>query len=470
MSGPTSATIVWRVRGLGNDLNGGGVDTAIVVTDYSQQDAPQLTLTDVVCSGSTNITSAIGGFTSAMVGNAIWLNGSGATAGAYIITTYTNTNSVVIDRAPGTIAAGGGRVGGAWASPQTNIVTQMNAGQTCYWRGRGVAWPQGTADYTGAGYINFVNSPTRAGGSFTIIGEYGTPNIKWDGLMLSAWSAGNLVIENVYFSWSAANYPTFGIISSAGQTGPLILRKCVFDMGSFDTIAAGCNGGAPSGLIVEQCEFFGSGSSGTIHSNFILGVGIFGSVVRNSIFRDSCAPIAIYMNNLGSAYNNTIVNCKAVGIKVDYSSDIYYQSVTKNTIYGCGTGIQLANSSIVGTTVVAENIIANCSTYGLSVISGTVALNKGIAAFVDYNMYYNNTANFNNISAGTHDTVGVNPSFVSTTNNNTAQGGGYDFTPGAVTIGLGVPSQPLATNNNFPGAIAPKGGAGGTRVYATLLG
>ena len=118
------AAIVWEVRTGGNDNNGGGFKTGASGTDYTLQDAAQLSLTDLATSGIgvTTLTSATGGFTAAMIGNTIQIrSGTNVVAGFYEITAHTDTNTVTLDRAPddgvGGIASGVGDVGGALASP-----------------------------------------------------------------------------------------------------------------------------------------------------------------------------------------------------------------------------------------------------------------------------------------------------------------------------------------------------------------
>jgi hypothetical protein len=122
-----AAATVWEVRTTGDDTNGGGYSSG--GTDYSQQDAPQLSLTDVVANGTTTLTSATGGFTAAMIGNLICLEGgTGALARTRRqITGFTNTNTITVDA---TVASGNtitGKVGGALASPGEagrNLATQ----------------------------------------------------------------------------------------------------------------------------------------------------------------------------------------------------------------------------------------------------------------------------------------------------------------------------------------------------------
>ena len=117
-----NATSVWRVRIQGNDLNGGAFDPAIVGagTDYTDQDAAQLTLTDVTTSAaSAVISSATGGFTAEMIGNAVRIaSGANFTAGTYFIVAVSSSNSATLDRNCTTAAGSSGalRVGGAKAT------------------------------------------------------------------------------------------------------------------------------------------------------------------------------------------------------------------------------------------------------------------------------------------------------------------------------------------------------------------
>lgn len=131
-----NAAIVWEVRTTGADTNGGGFKTGASGTDYSQQAAAQLSLTDLACASNTTLTSATGGFTAAMVGNVIQIaSGTNALAGWYEITAYSDTNTVTIDR---TCATGGdmtdgvGKVGGALATPGAAALAAAVSGHTIW--------------------------------------------------------------------------------------------------------------------------------------------------------------------------------------------------------------------------------------------------------------------------------------------------------------------------------------------------
>jgi hypothetical protein len=116
------SSVVWEVRTTGNDDNGGGYDSDDNGTDYSQQAAAQLTLSDLVCDiASTTLTSVTGGFTVEMIDNIIQIkSGTNFVVGFYQIATYVDTNEVTIDRtaSDGSDATSGtGSVGGALATP-----------------------------------------------------------------------------------------------------------------------------------------------------------------------------------------------------------------------------------------------------------------------------------------------------------------------------------------------------------------
>lgn len=116
-----ASTTVWEVRTTGNDLNGGGFDSASPGFDYTLQDGPQVNVTDLVTNGTSTVTSATGLFTSAMVGNSAYIaSGTGGIVpGVYRIVSVTNSTTVVLDRSTGLTSGTGAtcRVGGALASP-----------------------------------------------------------------------------------------------------------------------------------------------------------------------------------------------------------------------------------------------------------------------------------------------------------------------------------------------------------------
>jgi hypothetical protein len=116
----------WEIRIDGDDSNGGGCKYKNVGgTDYSYQSNPILDVDDATtsASGVTTLTSTTGGFTAAMSGNMLHLyNGSYLDENWYEIVSYTDGNTIGLDRSPGNDGTGNGvsgatcKVGGALQS------------------------------------------------------------------------------------------------------------------------------------------------------------------------------------------------------------------------------------------------------------------------------------------------------------------------------------------------------------------
>ena len=140
------------------NTNGGGYDPGIsgAATDYSQQNSAQASGTHGTTTGTTTFTDATAlAFTSAMVGNAIYITGTGQTTGWYFVTAYSSSSVVTLDRSPGTGTLATWHLGGGWAD-FTNLVSTgpLVAGNTVYALGSGTPNPASyTYDYTVASTI-----------------------------------------------------------------------------------------------------------------------------------------------------------------------------------------------------------------------------------------------------------------------------------------------------------------------------
>lgn len=111
-----SATTAWDLRTTGSDSNGGGFDPTLGGTDYSQQDSPQISYTDLAIDASNNliIRSTLFPFTSAHVGNVINITaGAGFTVQRVQVVSVTS-GAATCDKAVGSIgsASGTGVLGG----------------------------------------------------------------------------------------------------------------------------------------------------------------------------------------------------------------------------------------------------------------------------------------------------------------------------------------------------------------------
>jgi len=166
-----SANTVWEIRQDGDDDNGGGYKSDAGTTDYSQQAAAQLTVTDGATAGATNttLTSATGGFTSAMVGNVVHVwdagGGSNITDGWYEIAAYTDTNTVTLDRAPddgnGGVSGASVKVGGALGTPGL-AASLMAEGHKAYVKYNATPYTLTTATPGAGGPVHFGTADKRA--------------------------------------------------------------------------------------------------------------------------------------------------------------------------------------------------------------------------------------------------------------------------------------------------------------------
>ncbi len=133
-----TATAVWEIRPTaGSDTNGGGFDASIASagTDYSQQNAAQVAVTNAVTNNTTTVTSATGGFTSAMIGNAVYLSGTGTTTGRYFVTAVGSSTSITVDRATGSTGGTGVtlNLGGALATNNEAFSARGGVTSNIFW-------------------------------------------------------------------------------------------------------------------------------------------------------------------------------------------------------------------------------------------------------------------------------------------------------------------------------------------------
>ena len=455
-------TAVWRIRAAGSNTNGGGYDAGIsgAATDYSQQNSAQASGTHGTAAGTTAFTDTVAAaFTAAMIGNALYLTGTGLTTGWYFVTAYTSATAVTLDRSPGTGATGTWHLGGAWADPFTNIVSggPAVAGNTIYIRGSGSNFPT-IADYT-----NPLGEPgpTPLGGDSTngwikYIGENGRPLITSGGEVYTMPGYGSnqyCWMENLCFMPTGTYGEYVGLISNSYSH---VFINCLFDQNGYEFILF-------SGLAkLVGCEFTsragGSGGSayavtlGTGGGSTMIGCNIH-DVTGNGLSTDA---------RLGQQITgNIITRCSGIGVLLagQENSDGVASLFAFNTIdNNGGTGVSISGTAIpLGFWIFVGNLITNhtaSSTYGMSASSGTAASNQLFVGLFDYNWWYGNTTDLLSLSYGPHDSIGVNPGYAA----ESTQG----LTPGSATYNLGYPDvaflQAIAgitATQNFmiPGAV-----------------
>lgn len=379
-----AAASVFEVHTGGNDTNGGGFVTGASGTDYSLVDAKRTatgsndSTTDAVAVGTGVITSVSSAFTSAIVGNIIYLAGGTGTltGGWYQVTVFTSATSITVDR---NVAAGTGitmNIGGALASPG-------QAGGVGLVDGNSIYIKAGTYTIASA-TINIATGCLSIGvrayveGYQTTRGDFGTaPLLQASGIATTSLIAGtvsnntfvNLVVDGagltairgfsttraIIYRCGALNctnsgFVTTGFVSRSYATGCSTQVAFVgTGGGSFGTCVAYTNtvtGFAVAFATIDHCISYGN--TGASSDGFLLsGTAQCLSSVAYANGRDGFrvdSSTGIFRNNIAEANsafgfrNLSVFNC------------IMINNATFNNTSGAtsGTFIILVNS-VVGT-------------------------------------------------------------------------------------------------------------------------
>jgi hypothetical protein len=428
-----NATAFWRVRPSGNNANGGGYDSAIsgAGTDFSKQNSAQVafngTTVRATTAGTSNVITLVGySATAADIGNCLNITGgTNFITGFYFITAQGGT-TWTLDRncTSGAGAAMTGNMGGGWADPFTNMTSSgpVVAGNTINVLGSGIPNPSSYVfDYTVSSVGTLVGGST-SNGMITWQNDPDTPSYKaypdttggMPTVKISATTFNSISQVNIFGFWWIAN--TNSLILINGLQNSCFIGN-VFDVFGF-TSCVFSQGGNPSQSFIG-CEFFSSTGTGGV--SIVIGMGS-NCLVMGCNFHDLPATSNCMIQCDGGAIINNIFaknGASASAIRVTSQGC----TVANNTIDGNGShGIGINSSGIVGSQVF-NNIITSHTAGGASGInleSGTLSVNNMLKKFIDFNSFFNNTANYNAISAGSHDTaLGVTPYVGSSTQNYT---------------------------------------------------
>lgn len=379
-----STATVWEVRTTGSQNNGGGYTSG--GTDYSQQDAAQLNPTDLAClDTSTTLTSATGGFTSAMVGNIIHITaGTQFTVGWYEITGYTDTNTVTIDRtaavAGQNATAGTGYVGGAFkigGSLDDEFFTEKVEGNITYIK---------AGTYTATEHIDVQADPAGTATTPIIIEGYNA--VRGD--FPTGDNRPLLIMGNYRFKTSSfyhIKHLRFTTTESTGvypyYSNVVLNCKCQNTSG---TAGYSAFYGAVRGIIFISCEAISDNGIGFL---------LYSDMAINC-YAHNCGT---YGYRLSYTYNQVINSiadtCGTAGIDINSRQ---YSNVIGNTIYNCGTGI---SGTTGDSNSFINNIIDSCTV-------GAEWTTETPGNFWDYNCW-NNTDDTELVTAGDHDLLATDP-------------------------------------------------------------
>lgn len=356
-----SAQTVWECRTTGSDVNGGGFRAGASGTDWSQQNAAQYAVTDIVStSGSATITSASANWGADVVGNLLYLSGGTGpiTADRYEVITRTNATTIILDRTVGATGTGAtGNLGGAVATftELANATRGMVASNK--------AFIKATGTYTTTAIIAFAQSvvpaanalPSRLIGYTTTRGDGGRATIRLStntGLYAfnftgQGWRCENILIDCNNLGTSSgialnANYPKIinckiinwtsnGILCVAAVNNPSVMR-CEITAGN------GTSGTSYAINLPQTSSAMGHITDNNLHDNVNAG-GIF------------CAGGAVVVDNILT--NNS--GASSDGISVSGAHFVSNNTIYKSGRHGINSGDAFWNGPVMQGNILAEN-------------------------------------------------------------------------------------------------------------------
>lgn len=376
-----SANTVWEVRTTGSDTNGGGFVAGSGGTDYSQQAAAQVAVTDAVANGTTTITSSTANFASGHVGNLIYLaGGSGSLAATRRqVTAVNSATSITVDA---TVASGTGialNLGGALASlaelasSSRGMVAKNKAfvkADGTYTTTANIAFAQNVATPSSSNppsqLIGYTSSRTD-GGQFTI--QLNTTT----SISVLTFSGNGWNIQGVSVNCNSLASST-GITLSASN---IAITGCkVSNYGSF-----GINSSNAANAIFKNEVTAGTGSTAGIQS------GGNNPVIGFNYVHDG-AGSGISVSGTGGVVIGNVVASMS-GASADGITLAAPCHVLNNTVYSSGRhGINQTTATSVPV-VLLNNVLASNGGFGIKANSAA-----GMPAHVLYdgNAFYSNTS------------------------------------------------------------------------------
>ena len=395
-----NAATTWNVMQAGSDLNGGAF-VAGTGTDYSlvagkRTSGSDISTTDAVANGTTTLTSATGNFSTALVGNIIYLaGGSGSLAAVRRqVATRASTTSITLDAS---VAAGTGitmNIGGALASPALPFAA-ITAGNTVNIKNDAGYTITSASTNVANGCIS-IATRCKVEGYLTTPGDGGTaPTLTASGISgatLLAVGTTDVVVRNLvldcatlgtmkgYTNASRGQVTTVTVKNSTngaftGGAGTIFTRcrstvhssVAGFTTGIFICCVAdaGTSTGFSTGSECRQCLAYNN--SGASSDGFI-------ATVTTTLF-DGCVS---YNNgqhgfNLSTFQGATVINSiaegNAAGTGITGSGNA--QMALNNGVYN-----NLATVSLTGGLSISEGLVTGTASFFVSASGGNFALNS----------------------------------------------------------------------------------------------
>lgn len=460
-----ASLVQWEVRTAGSDTNGGGFKTGASGTDYSQEDSNRIatgsndSVTDAVGTGTNTVTSSTAAFTSAIVGNVVYLQSAW-----YEVTAYNSATSITVDRNTGTFTAGTLNIGGAFATLK-NFANSANmslssSGLYRTWIKAGTY----TLTSTWTVYLNGSGIPRM------IVRGYDTTrgdNTGTRPLITSSTNSVNLITitsgsvwtwENIKFTHTASTRGLGIVVQNSPIT--LTIRKCIFD--GLSNALNGDNVGAHfpfRGLFIQDSHIQNCTSDGILTQAGVV------FVIASEI--NSCTGSGLKHTSVPSGGNFVLIDSifrsnggdnvvgpsvsSVTGMPLVVAYNCTFRDATNDNLDIDGAG------SIQGPLVfIRNNIFWSAGGWGLN-YNTSVSFDEFYSW--DYNAYGDNTSgDIRNLSAGTGDVSLSSTPFTGTTDSSLDESG-----DGGDLIDAGYPGVFLSsTCQGFKdiGAVEQRGEGG----------
>lgn len=368
-----------------------GVGTSATLTggtfsiDYTQANTAKVSVTDAVTNNTTTVTSATAAFTPAMVGNAIYLSGTGTTTGRYTITGYTSSSSITVDRATGSTGGTGVtlNLGGALA---TLVQAYSSSGVTGAVGGN-VTWLQNTGSLSVTAGATLPAGSTSVG--YTVLAGYNSLRSDLDQTSVFT-NHPNVVSNNA--SIALITLPAYCQV-----------RNLVLDAGAGATKGLIAINSSSTNIYVENCKATGAfsqrgftSSNGTSIFNRCYATGIAGSQGAfyavggtGSLFLDCVA----YANACQGFHGSGIIAINCISDGNTTANGHGFQATTNPMVLrncvarnNAGDGAHIDSGVIYGFSGIFNSIFVSNGGYGINSVSSAPNWQGNTNAF------YNNTS------------------------------------------------------------------------------
>lgn len=466
-----SAGTLWRVRSGGASNNGGGFDPTVGSpgTNYTIQNSPQITYTDMVIdvTTNTNFTSAANPVTSAHVGNVINVtSGTGFTVQRVVIVSQSG-GVATCDKSLGTLGStgGNGRLGGAFADLVDGDGVYV-AGNTVYVEAgtytRATARTL-TCDGSAAALIRFIGCAADASSpADEDLAEASMPILT---------TVTNSITKVIFNTVSYLYFRNIKVTDGAGTKGAgwdvtggttstnVTWINCVTD-GCTTNWVIGFNTGSTNVATFVSCISRNATSAtngGFVH--FAHAAGHF--IYINCISHNNAADGWLLNNNNDST---VLIGCLAYdntrdGIRSGNTATAGTTRIDRCTFYSNGgNGVHFVVTSAINRVSITNSIFVD-NVYGIGAATASVE-----AGYLQYsNAFYNNSSGLrSNVPTGINDITLTASPFVNPTTNfalNMTAGGGLSCRNAGLGSVLGVSGGTTRNSLDLGAAQSVPGGS-----------